>query len=145
MAKFQRHLFVCIHDRGEGHPRGSCAQRGSLELASALKKAAYDRGLKRIVRVNKAGCLDQCALGPTCVVYPEGTWYGGVGLDDVEELIERHLVAGEPVERLVIPDRKLTGKLPPELPGSSGPSAAGDASASTPTTDGTDAGAHERR
>ncbi len=113
MAKFQRHLFVCINDRGPGHPKGSCAQRGSVEVAAAFKTAAYERGLKRIVRVNKAGCLDQCARGVTCVVYPEAVWYGGVTLDDVEEIVERHLIGGEPVERLVIPPEKLTGKAPP--------------------------------
>ena len=110
MAKFRRHLFVCINDRGPGHPKGSCGPRGAAEVAAAFKKGAYDRGLKRIVRVNKAGCLDQCARGVTCVVYPEAVWYGGVTLDDVDEIIDRHLIGGEPVERLVIPDDKLTGK-----------------------------------
>ena len=113
MAKFQRHLFVCINDRGPGHPKGSCSQRGSAEVVAALKTAVYERGLKRIVRINKAGCLDQCARGVTCVVYPEAVWYGGVTLDDVEEIVERHLIGGEPVERLVIPAEKLTGKEPP--------------------------------
>ena len=113
MARFQRHLFVCINDRGPGHPKGCCAQKGAAEVAEALKKAAYDRGLKRVVRVNKAGCLDQCARGVTCVVYPEAVWYGGVTLDDVDEIVERHLVGGDPVERLVIPDEKLTGKALP--------------------------------
>jgi len=112
MARFQRHLFVCIHARDAGEARGCCSAKGSVELASALKRAAYERGLKRIVRVNKAGCLDQCELGPTCVVYPEGVWYGGVTLEDVDEIVARHLVAGEPVERLRIPDERLTGKEP---------------------------------
>jgi (2Fe-2S) ferredoxin len=114
MAKFLRHLFVCINDRGPGHPKGSCAQRGSVELAEALKRAAHERGLKRIVRVNKAQCLDQCARGATCVVYPEAVWYGGVTLADVDEIVERHLVGGEPVERLRLRDDELTGRAPPE-------------------------------
>jgi (2Fe-2S) ferredoxin len=113
MAKFQRHLFVCINDRGPGHPKGSCAQRGALELAEALKHAAHERGLKRIVRVNKAQCLDQCAHGVTCVVYPEAVWYGGVTLDDVQEIVEGHLAGGRPVDRLVLHDDELTGKPPP--------------------------------
>ena len=113
MAKFQRHLFLCIHDRGEDAGRASCAHRGSAEVAKALKIKAYERGLKRIVRVNKAGCLDQCERGTTCVVYPEGTWYGGVTLDDVDEIVEEHLIGGRPVERLVIPEDELTGKEPP--------------------------------
>ena len=117
MAKFARHLFVCTNERPPGSPRGSCAEAGAGEVAQALKRKAYERGLKRIVRVNKAGCLDQCAHGVTCVVYPEAVWYGGVTVDDVDEIIEKHLVGGEPVERLVIPDDRLTGRsceLPPQ-------------------------------
>jgi len=113
MARFQRHLFICVNERDRDDPRGSCSRRGSLEVARALKIKAYECGLKRVVRVNKAGCLDQCARGVTCVVYPEGVWYGGVTLDDVDEIVERHLVGGEPVERLVLPDDALTGKKPP--------------------------------
>ena len=110
MAKFQRHLFICINERGPDDPRGSCTARGSAAVAEALKEKVHACGLKRIVRVNKAGCLDQCAKGVTIVVYPEGVWYGGVKVSDVDEIVERHLVGGEPVRRLLIPDDELTGK-----------------------------------
>jgi (2Fe-2S) ferredoxin len=113
MAKFLRHLFVCTNERAPGDARGSCSARGSLEVAAALKEKVHACGLKRIVRVNKAGCLDQCARGVTLVVYPEGVWYGGVTTADVDELVERHLVRGERVTRLEIPDNELTGKEPP--------------------------------
>ena len=112
MAKFQRHLFVCINDRGPGHPRGCCASKGGLQVADALKKKIFDAGLKRIVRSNKAGCLDQCERGVTVVVYPEAVWYGGVTVDDVDEIVEKHVLGGEIVERLVIPDPELTGREP---------------------------------
>lgn len=114
MAAFERHLFVCINEREAGDPRGCCASKGAVDVAKALKLKAYELGLKRVVRVNKAGCLDQCARGTTIVVYPEGVWYGGVTLDDVDEIVERHLVGGEPVERLVIPADKLTGRARPK-------------------------------
>lgn len=52
------------------------------------------------IRVNKAGCLDRCADGPVMVVYPQGIWYTLVDVDDVEEIIQSHLIAGRPVERL---------------------------------------------
>ncbi len=110
MAKFTRHLFVCTNERDCDDERSCCAARGSAAVARALKVAAHERGLKRIVRVNRSGCLDQCAHGVTCVVYPEAVWYGGVTLEDVDEIVERHLVRGEPVERLRIPDDRLTGK-----------------------------------
>ncbi len=112
MAKFQRHLFVCTNERAPGDPKGSCAAKGSLALAEALKRLAYERGLKRVVRVNKAGCLDQCARGAACVVYPEAVWYGGVTEADAAEIVERHLVRGLVVERLVIQDDALTGRAP---------------------------------
>lgn len=109
MAKFQRHVFVCINDRGKGHPRGDCASKGGNEVAEAFKKGLFDRGFKRIVRPNKSGCLDQCDQGCTVVVYPDAVWYGHVTPADVPEIIESHIVNGVPVARLVIPDDVLTG------------------------------------
>lgn len=112
MAKFQRHVFICVNERPGDDERGCCAARGGYEVAEAFKKKLYERGLKRIVRPNKAGCLDQCAKGVTVVVYPEAVWYGHVRVEDVDEIVERHILGGEPVERLQIPDDELTGKEP---------------------------------
>ena len=112
MAKFQRHIFVCINQRPGEDARGCCAAKGGAEVATELKKRLYERGLKRVVRPNKAYCLDQCAKGVAMVVYPEGVWYGGVRVEDIDEIIEKHIVGGEPVERLRIPDDELTGRDP---------------------------------
>ncbi len=109
MAKFQRHIFTCINLRPEGNPKGCCAAKGGSDVASELKRQLNDRGFRRIVRANKAYCLDQCSRGVTVVVYPDGVWYGGVTVDDVEEIIEGHIIGGEVVERLLIPDDELTG------------------------------------
>ena len=54
------------------------------------------------VRINQAGCLDRCEEGPVLVVYPEGVWYTYVDQDDVDEIIDKHLVNGVIVERLRI-------------------------------------------
>ena len=116
MARFQKHIFICINEREPGDPKGCCAAKGGREVAAAFKKGLYDRGLKRIVRANKAMCLDQCAQGVTVVVYPEATWYGKVTLADVDEIIEEHIVGGRPVERLVLPPEKLTGIDPARAP-----------------------------
>ena len=116
MAQFQRHIFVCVNARPGEDPRGCCASAGAADVASALKKRLYDRGFKRVVRPNKAYCLDQCARGVALVVYPEGVWYGGVTVDDVDEIIEEHVVHGRPVERLRIPDDQLTGREPEVTP-----------------------------
>ncbi len=102
MAEFQRHVFVCTNRREPGHPRGCCRDKGSEAIREALKSAAKKR-LGKTVRVNTAGCLDQCEHGVTVVVYPDAVWYGFVKMEDVEEIIESHLVNGRPVERLRLP------------------------------------------
>ena len=69
-------------------------------MQSLFKAALARRGLKGRVRANAAGCLDQCEHGPTVVVYPDGVWYGFVTAADVDEIVESHIIGGQPVERL---------------------------------------------
>ena len=54
------------------------------------------------VRINQAGCLDRCELGPVLVIYPEETWYTYVDESDIDEIVEEHLVHGRVVERLKV-------------------------------------------
>lgn len=103
MPSFERHVFVCTNEREAGHPRGCCKGRGGEAVREALKSAAKKRLGKR-VRINSAGCLDQCEHGVTIVVYPEGVWYGFVTVADVEEIVASHLENGRPVERLRLPE-----------------------------------------
>ena len=97
---YQTHIFVCMNERRPGHPRGCCAGRGATAVRARFKALVAERGLKGSVRANQAGCLDYCEHGVTVVVYPEGTWYGGVTLDAVDEIFEQHVIGGRPVERL---------------------------------------------
>ena len=109
MPSFQRHVFVCTNERAPDHPRGSCKLKGSVEVRDELKAQLKARGLAKLVRANNAGCLDQCEMGITVVVYPEQVWYGHVTVADIPEIIERHLVKGEIVERLLLPDQPHLG------------------------------------
>ena len=104
MTYYKRHIFFCVNDRGPGSERPSCNMCGSAQIRDYAKKKIKDMGLsgEGKVRVNQAGCLDRCEEGPVCVVYPEGTWYTYVDESDVDEIIESHLVKGNPVERLKI-------------------------------------------
>lgn len=95
------HVFCCINERESGHPRGSCAARGAVELHKHMKARSKQLQGPRI-RINKAGCLDRCELGPVLVVYPEATWYRFDTQADVDEIIDRHVMAGETVERLLL-------------------------------------------
>lgn len=103
MAAFEKHVFVCTNTRAEGHPRGCCSSKNSVAIRERLKELVEQRGLKRKIRVNTAGCLDQCEHGVTIVVYPEAVWYGFVKMEDVDEILESHLVGNKPVERLRLP------------------------------------------
>jgi (2Fe-2S) ferredoxin len=104
MPRFVRHVFVCTNQRPPGDPRGCCAARGAEGVVEAFKAELARRGLKGRLRANKAGCLDNCARGVSVVVYPDAVWYGGVTARDVAEIVERHLVGGVPVERLILRD-----------------------------------------
>lgn len=106
MPKFQKHVFVCINERPADHPKGCCKARGGVEVRDALKAELTKRGLSKQIRANNSGCLDQCEHGVAVVVYPEQVWYGGVTVDDVTEIVEKHLIGGEPVTRLLMPETK---------------------------------------
>ena len=105
MPSLQRHVFVCMNERPAGHPKGCCKHKGGQEVRDRLKKAVNASGLQGLVRANKAGCLGQCEHGVVVVVYPEQVWYGPVTLQDVDEIVERHLLGGEYVTRLMLPDQ----------------------------------------
>src|SRR6266545_2672459 len=104
MARFRHHIFICTNRRNPQDPRGCCNPDGSEKLRAKFKEEVARRGLKKTVRANAAGCLDQCEHGPTVVIYPEGVWYGRVQVEDVAEILERHVLGGRPVERLVLPE-----------------------------------------
>ncbi len=103
MPQRKRYLFVCVNRRPDGTPKGSCAQRGSVELHAALKAELAGRGLAATeARACTASCTDVCWAGPTIAVMPDGYFYGRVTLADVPE-IAAALAEGRRVERLVLP------------------------------------------
>jgi (2Fe-2S) ferredoxin len=104
MPPYERHLFSCLNTRTPDDPRGSCTHRGGDALAEVAREEVHRLGLKDRVRANKAGCLDACALGPVCVVYPDAVWYAPRTEDDMREIVASHLRDGVPVERLVVRD-----------------------------------------
>jgi (2Fe-2S) ferredoxin len=109
MPSFARHVFVCINERAADHPRGSCKMRGGVDVRDRLKAELKKRGISKEIRANNSGCLDQCENGVTMVVYPEQVWYGHVTVDDIEEIVEKHLIGGEVVTRLLLPDQPHLG------------------------------------
>jgi (2Fe-2S) ferredoxin len=102
MPCLQRHVFVCVNERDASSPKGCCFSKGGKAVRDELKKQLAVHKLLGIVRANKSGCLDQCERGVAVVVYPEQVWYQGVKVEDVREIVERHVLKGEYVERLLM-------------------------------------------
>ncbi len=102
MSYFQRHIFFCTNQRESGkacceHFEASMARAHAKQRIKALGKSGEGQ-----VRVNTAGCLDRCSEGPVVVVYPEAVWYTYVDHEDIDEIIDEHLLNGRVVERLKI-------------------------------------------
>lgn len=93
---YESHVFVCAG--------GDCKKRGARDTRKALKNELRSEGLLGEVRIDTVDCLGLCKHGPNLVVYdeaePRGAWYLGIRERDVPEIVEQHLKAGEPVERL---------------------------------------------
>ena len=90
------HVLIC---GGTG-----CTSSGSMKIGDKLELEIAAKGLQDEVKVVRTGCFGLCALGPVMIVYPEGTFYCNVKIDDVEEIVEEHLLKGRPVDRLVHKD-----------------------------------------
>lgn len=98
---YRVHVFCCVNERPADHPRGCCLAKGSQDLRDYMKARAKELRLSQ-VRINASGCLDRCELGPTMVIYPEGVWYGYRTKEDIDEILETHVVKGGRVERLML-------------------------------------------
>ncbi len=101
MGFYTNHIFCCTNTREPGHRRGSCGQGGAEELRSYMKSKAKEMGLES-TRVNNAGCLDRCELGPCIVVYPQGKWFR-CGTKEEADTILRSLRDGSDAKHLELP------------------------------------------
>lgn len=104
MSYYRNHVFFCTNLRDDGTQ--CCGQCGSSGLRDYLKRRTKELCMagRGGVRINTAGCLDRCELGPVLVVYPEAIWYAYVDQEDIDEILTEHLIHGRVVERLRLPD-----------------------------------------
>ena len=90
------HVLIC---GGTG-----CTSSGSVALRDKLAEELKAKGLEEEIKIVMTGCFGLCALGPIMIVYPEGTFYSCVKVDDIPEIVEEHLLKGRIVDRLVYND-----------------------------------------
>lgn len=105
MSFYTPHIFACTNTRPADHPRGSCGGQGAEALRQYMREKLKASGLPD-ARANMAGCLDQCENGPVLVVYPEGIWYRAATKQDIDRIVDEHLVAGK-----IVTDLQLTEKI----------------------------------
>lgn len=101
MNYYQHHVFFCLNTREDG---AACCTDYAAEAAFNHMKARVKKlnlNGEGKVRINRAGCFDRCGEGPLLVIYPQAVWYRFVDTDDIDEIIDSHLIGGKTVERLL--------------------------------------------
>lgn len=98
---YRVHVFCCVNERPESHPRGSCGIKRSRQLCDYMCRLGMALGVRGI-RINHAGCMNVCEYGPVMVVYPEGSWYKFETEEDIAEIMRSHVIAGRRVDRLLL-------------------------------------------
>ena len=97
MDLFRAHVLVC---GGTG-----CSSSGSAELIKRFEEQIAKNGLDKEVKVVRTGCFGLCEAGPVVIVYPEGTFYSRIKVDDVDEIVSEHLLKGRIVQHLIYKEK----------------------------------------
>ena len=103
MSFYDKHVFFCTNQREDGS--ACCNNHGAQKARDYMKNRVKELGISsrlNNIRINSAGCMNRCDLGPVIVVYPESIWYTYKNDSDLDEIIEQHLKHGRIVERLKI-------------------------------------------
>ena len=98
---YRSHVLVCA---GTG-----CTSSNSLQIIDKFTKLIAENGYDKEIQVIRTGCFGLCAAGPIVVVYPEGVYYSRVTPEDVEEIVNEHLIKGRPVQRLIYQEKGEEG------------------------------------
>ena len=93
MDLFRSHVLIC---GGTG-----CSSSGSAELIRLFEENIAKAGLDKEVKVVRTGCFGLCEMGPIVIVYPEGAFYSRIRPENVEEIVNEHLLKGRIVRRLL--------------------------------------------
>ena len=97
MDLFRAHVLVC---GGTG-----CTSSGSAELIARFEEQIAKNGLDKEVKVIRTGCFGLCEAGPVVIVYPEGTFYSRIRVEDVDEIVAEHLLKGRVVNHLIYKEK----------------------------------------
>ena len=99
----QRHIVLC---GGTG-----CLSSNSAQIKEEFEKQVKERNLSDKVTVNQVGCFGFCSQGPFVKIFPEDTLYRLVTIEDVNEIMEKDIIGGEVIDRLLYVDPTLEKKV----------------------------------
>lgn len=105
MTVHRKHIFICENLRDADSGRTSCAAHHNAKLRAVLKSKIRKHGLGKEYRVNRSGCLGQCAYGPVLVIYPQGIWYYGFSEADMDDIITQSVRNDNDIARLAIKEK----------------------------------------
>ena len=99
---YQKHIFFCINQKAPG--KKCCQLANASEFFDYAKQRIQALGLwgEGKIRVSSSGCLGRCTQGPALVIYPEGVWYTYGSFEDIDTIIDQHVLLGKPVSSLQI-------------------------------------------
>jgi (2Fe-2S) ferredoxin len=96
--KYEKHIFVCANQKAEG--KKCCGEAFGMEAVQHLRSRIKQANLQVEIRAQKAGCLDVCQHGPALVIYPEGTFYGSLTMENLDQIFDSHILKGEKIKSL---------------------------------------------
>ena len=99
----ERHILIC------GGP--GCKASNADGIAAVLDEELEKFGIRENIKIVMTGCFGFCAKGPVIEIMPDQVFYVNVSNEDVVEIIENHLIGGEPVERLLYQDEKTKERI----------------------------------
>lgn len=102
MTYYTKHVLLCTNLKAAG--KKCCASSGGEEYFDYMKSRLLELEMHGPgkIRVSKSGCLGRCSSGPCIVIYPEGVWYTYSSFDDIDEIINTHLISGSIVQKLLL-------------------------------------------
>lgn len=103
MPKPDHFLFFCCQSRPQGHPRGSCGEKGGLNVFQEFTAKLAAKNMLHKVGFARTECLGPCQTGANILVHPDSVLYAAVTSEDVDRIIDEHLIGGSPVEDKVAP------------------------------------------
>ena len=116
---YVRHVLICTGPRCGG-------ERGSARIRQEIRREFVRQGIPATVKDTECLCFGLCTYGPNVIIYPDAVVYSGVTPKDVAEIVRRHLVGGQVVDRLLYRGPKKTDTFAAE------PDDLGDAGEGTP-------------